>query len=180
MGTVYLITHAAVFGLIIILVTLPFVRFKCCRRFNFWMRKKLLWNFVIRLIFEESLETLYSVSLTFKYSTWNTSAFGSQTDYLLSIILVLAIGSMPFFMVIFYLKYYDDWKNEKFDKKYGAPLDGLKKDQKSSLIYPVYFVIRRSLFCLVTLVFYNYVLLQLLFHYVLTMISIIYLISSVP
>ena len=87
---------------------------------------------------------------------------------------------MPFFMVIFYLKYYDDWENEKFDKKYGAPLEGLKKDQKSSLIYPVYFVIRRSLFCLVTLVFYNYVLLQLLFHYVLTMISIIYLISSVP
>jgi hypothetical protein len=144
------------------------------------MRKKLLWNFVIRLVFEESLETLYSVSLTFKYSTWNTSAFGSATDYLLSIILVAAIVSLPFFMVIFYLKYYDDWENEEFDEKYGAPLDGLKKNQKSSLIYPVYFVIRRSLFCLVTLVFYNYALLQLFFHYFSTMTSIIYLITFVP
>jgi hypothetical protein len=83
-------------------------------------------------------------------------------------------------MVIFYLRYYDDWENEEFDKKYGAPLDGLKKNQKSSLIYPVYFVVRRSLFCLMTLVFYNYVIFQLFFHLILTMASIIYLITCVP
>lgn len=180
MGTVYVITQFTVLGLILILITLPFMRFGFCSRFNLWMRNKLLWNFVIRLVLEESLETLYSVALTFKYSSFTTSAFGSATDYILSIILTVAIGTLPFFIVIFYLLYYSDWENEVFKKKYGEPLDGLKKNQKSSLIYPVYFVIRRIFFCFVTLILYKYVTLQLYFHYILTMISIVYLTTFVP
>jgi hypothetical protein len=115
-----------------------------------------------------------------KRNLWNTSAFGSATDYILAIILVVAILSMPLFMVIFYFKHYAFWEDEEFEKKYGAPLEGLKKNQKSSLIYPVYFVIRRAIFCLVTLLLYRYVVLQLILHYILTMISIVYLITFVP
>jgi hypothetical protein len=140
----------------------------------------MLWNFVLRLIMEESLETLYSVALTFKYSQFNTNAFGSVIDYILSIILTFAILCLPFFMIIFYLKYYAEWGSEEFDNKYGAPLDGLKKNQKSSLVYPVYFIIRRSMFCVVTLVLFDYVILQLLCHFILTLISITYLITFVP
>ena len=139
-----------------------------------------MWNFVLRLIMEESLETLYSVALTFKYSKFNASAFGSATDYILAIILFTAIVSMPLFMVIFYFKHYALWEDEEFEKKYGAPLDGLKKNQKSSLIYPVYFMIRRAMFCLVTLLLYRYVILQLILHYILTMISIVYLTTFMP
>jgi hypothetical protein len=83
-------------------------------------------------------------------------------------------------MVIFYIKHYAFWEYEEFDKKYGAPLDGLKKNQKSSLIYPVYFMIRRAIFCLVTLLLYRYVILQLILHYILTMIIIVYLTTFVP
>ena len=139
-----------------------------------------MWNFVLRLIMEGSLETLYCVALTFKYGKFFTSAFGSATDYIMSIILVVAIGSMPIFMVIFYLKYHAAWEDEEFNKKFGAPLDGLKKNQKSSLVYPVFFVIRRAIFCLVTLMLYRYVILQLILHYILTMISIVYLTTFVP
>ena len=180
MGTVYVITQFTVLGLTLILITLPFMRFNYFSQLNLWMRNKLLWNFVIRLVLEESLETLYSVALTFKYSSFNTSAFGSATDYILSIILTVAIGGLPFFMVIFYLLYFADWENEEFNKKYGEPLDGLKKNQKSSLIYPVYFVIRRALFCLVTLVLHQNVILQLSCNYILTLISIAYLTTFVP
>jgi len=45
--------------LILILVTLPFIglsRINCCKRLNFWLRKQLLWNWVIRLTFETALE----------------------------------------------------------------------------------------------------------------------------
>jgi len=114
------------------------------------MRIKLQWNFVIRLILEQTLETLFSVALTFKYSRFTTSAFGSATDYIFSIILAALIGILPLFMVIFYLKYFSDWQNNEFNHKYGAPLDGLKKGNKSSLILPIYFVIRRFLLCLIT------------------------------
>ena len=107
MGTVYVVTQVTVFGLIALLITLPFMRCKGCNRLNLWLRKKLLWNTVIRLILEESLESTYAVVLCFKYSTFNTSAFGSATDYILAVILAVAIASLPVFMIIFYLKYFD-------------------------------------------------------------------------
>lgn len=62
---------------------------------------------------------------------------------------------------------------------YGVPLDGLNK-KKSSLFYPVYFVIRRVAFCLTTLFLFNYVILQLYIHLVLTFISIFYLTEFAP
>ena len=114
MGTLYVVTLATLLVLTLILVTLPFKCFNCCNRFNLWMRNKLLWNFVIRLILEESLETMYAVSLTFKYSSLNISYFGSAVDYIVSIILIVATISLLFFMVIFYLKYYKDWENQEF------------------------------------------------------------------
>ena len=180
LGTVYVINHLTILGLIIILITLPFKRFKCCKRFNRWMLIKMQWNFVIRLILEQTLETLFSVVLTLKYSRFTTSAFGSAIDYIFSIMFAALIGILPFFMVIFYLKYFSDWQNNEFDQKYGAPLDGLKKGHKSSLFFSIYFVIRRSLFCLITFTMYRSVILQLHFNYLLTMVSIAYLTNYAP
>ena len=68
MGTVYIVTMTTVIGLLLILITLPLVRLKWCGKVNKWLRDNLLWNAVIRLILEESLETTYAVALTFKYS----------------------------------------------------------------------------------------------------------------
>jgi hypothetical protein len=155
------------------------MRCKGCDRLNLWLRKKLLWNTVIRLVLEESLESTYAVVLCFKYSTFNKGAFGSAADYILACILAVAIASLPAFMLIFYLKNFDKWEDEKFEEEYGAPLDGLHK-RKSSLFYPVYFVIRRVLFCLTTLFLFNYVLFQLIIHFVLTLISIMYLAEYAP
>ena len=44
----------------------------------------------------------------------------------------------------------------------------------------MYFVIRRVLFCLTTLFLFNYVIFQLIIHYVLTLISIMYLAEYAP
>lgn len=104
MGTIYVISLFTTFCLIVILITLPFIRCKGCDRFNLWLRKKLLWNAIIRLILEESLETTYAVVLCFKYSSYNSNAFGSATDYVIAVILTVAIASLPAFMIIFYLK----------------------------------------------------------------------------
>jgi hypothetical protein len=93
----------------------------------------------------------------------------------LAVILTVSIASLPIFMVIFYLKNFDKWESEEFDEVYGAPLEGLNKSKKSSLFFPVYFVIRRVSFCMTTFFLFDYVIIQLIVHYVLTMISIVYL-----
>ena len=71
MGTVYIITLATFIGLIAVLITLPLKRLNSCKRLNKWLSKKLLWNFVIRLVLEGSLETSFAVALTLKYSRFS-------------------------------------------------------------------------------------------------------------
>jgi hypothetical protein len=180
MGTGYLIILGVILGLLIILFTLPCSRIKFFGKVNKWLRKKLIWNFVIRLLFEESLETTYSVVLAFKYGSFSTTSFGTAIDYIIAALLALSVASLPVFMVIFYLKNYENWESKDFDKTYGAPLDGLKKTQKSSLVYSVFFMLRRAAFCFTTLFLYRNVVIQLYIHHVLTIVSIAYLANFVP
>lgn len=110
MGTVYVVTQAAIIGLLLILITLPLACFTWIGKANKWLRKRLVWNFVIRLLLEECLETTFAVALTYKYSRFTKRAFGSATDYILGIVLTAAIAILPFFLVIFYLKNFENWK----------------------------------------------------------------------
>ena len=52
----------------------------------------------------------------------------------------------PIFFVAFYLPNYHKWENEHFETRWGAIMEGLKIDKKSSLVYPVLFLIRRIIF----------------------------------
>lgn len=89
-------------------------------------------------------------------------------DWITIAVIILLTLSMPLFFLFFYLPRFKSWKKDEFESKYGAPLEGLKKDKKSSLIYASYFVVRRVLFAVVTLTLWNNVILQLFLHWVLT------------
>jgi hypothetical protein len=111
MGTGYLIILGVILGLLIILVSLPCSRFKFCSKFSKWLRNKLLWNFVIRLLLEESLETTFSIVLTFKYGSFSTISYGTAIDYIIAALLAFSVAILPVFMVIFYLKNYENWES---------------------------------------------------------------------
>ena len=55
---------------------------------------------------------------------------------------------LPIFIAAFYLENYFKWEEEEFDAVYGAAIDGLNKQKKMSILYPVYFVVRRVCFVL--------------------------------
>jgi hypothetical protein len=56
----------------------------------------------------------------------------------------LLIG--PLWILVFYSCKYYSWTTEEFDQKFGSVLDGLKKENLSSLFYPVFFMVRRLAF----------------------------------
>lgn len=59
-------------------------------------------------------------------------------------------------------------------------MDGLKKNKRSSVIYAVYFVIRRVSFAVVTLTLWNNVILQLFLHWVMTILAFAFVATFVP
>ena len=44
---------------------------------------------------------------------------------------------------------FNKWKKEEFEVRYGSALEGLKKDQRSSLSYHIIFILRRFALVLV-------------------------------
>lgn len=114
------------------------------------------------------------------YGKFYKERIGSVLDWVVCLLYTGSIFLIPFFMVAFYLYRFKDWQNEEFDAKFGAPLDGLKKERKSSLIFPVYFVIRRVSFALVSITLFNHVILQLAIHWAMSTFAFGYLATFMP
>ena len=85
-------------------------------------------------------------------------AVNSISTILFSIILLIFLP----FTLIFYLKRFTSWGNENFDNRYGALFKGLRKDRKSSLIYPMMFIIRRFAFAMISIFATDYLFVQLI------------------
>lgn len=58
---------------------------------------------------------------------------------MLSFVIVI----FPFWAVFFYLKNFQSWKDEAFEAKFGAALEGLCLNSRSIVAYPIIFVLRR-------------------------------------
>ena len=72
------------------------------------------------------------------------------------ILLGSAVCLLPFGLGLFYYRRFSEWENETFENRYGAFLEGLKKDKKSSLAYPVMFVSNRIFFSVIAIILSEY------------------------
>ena len=66
---------------------------------------------------------------------------------LLSAVMALFIP----FCIVFYLCRFRTWGDEKFENRYGTIFDGLRKDKKTSLLYPIMHFLRRFIFTFVAI-----------------------------
>ena len=81
---------------------------------------------------------------------------------LVSLAVMLTVTAVsPIFFVAFYMCNKQKWEDEHFETKWGAVLEGLKKDKKSSLIYPVFFLIRRIIFVVSAVYLRHFLLFQI-------------------
>jgi len=149
-------------------------------RLNKRLKKKLLWNFVIRLFIEAALEIAFCVYLNLVYGEFNIKVLGSWFNFISSCILGISLALLPIWIIFFYLRNFDRLEDEKFSEKYGATYEGLKANEKTWIIYPVYFVIRRVLFMVISLLLYHFVMFQLILMILLTLASACYILHIRP
>ena len=151
------------FLMFIVLLTIPgcLICTRPLRRWK-WFHKKhsatatsMKGNLWIRFIIEGCLDISICASLNYIYI--QTSHLGLQWDTTFQIvnsaaliILAAAVFIFPFWMLYFYCKNFSKWEDEHFEEKYGQAFEGLKKTQRSSIVYPVVFILRR--FALVVIV----------------------------
>ena len=154
-------------------------------RFRLWLHKKLLWNFVIRLLIELSLLLGFCCALTVRYAEF-TGSFMTVIDVISAYIFIGVLTVLPFFIFFFYLKNFEKMNSEdeevaeEFEERYGSPLEGLKKENKSSIFHSIWFILRRILFVMIVLHLYKQVLLQLGLQLILSLVSYVYLIQYEP
>ena len=96
------------------------------------------------------------------------------------------IGSFLFvivfvpFMLLFYLRKHELWKEEEFEQKYGSFLESLIPERKSALFYPIFFIVRRVVIAWQGVYMGEYFLIQIHTLYGMTLLSLFYLISFRP
>mmetsp|Transcript_4056 Transcript_4056/g.5393 ORF Transcript_4056/g.5393 Transcript_4056/m.5393 type:complete len:397 (+) Transcript_4056:1458-2648(+) len=93
------------------------------------------------------------------YMEWETlfDVVNNVTLFLLSVAIII----LPFWILWFYCKNFSKWGDEHFEEKYGAVFEGLKKDQRSSLGYPMIFTLRRFALVLVVTIGRNSLVVQI-------------------
>ena len=88
----------------------------------------------------------------------------SAFDYFNNIsmfIMGISLLIFPVFVLVFYCKKFAKWSDESFQDKYGAIFEGLRTDRRSSLAYPIIFVLRRFIFVFLAIVTKQYFFIQL-------------------
>ena len=76
-------------------------------------------------------------------------------------VLYTATLAFPVFVLAFYALKFAKWEDEDFDSKYGTIFEGLRRNQRSSLLYPFFFAFRRVLLTLVIVLAADLLFLQL-------------------
>ena len=153
-------------------------------RFRAWLENYLLWNFIIRLFIEMSMLLAFCCLLTMKYA--ELIGFMGWLNVISAWLFMGAVVVMPFFVLFFYLKNFERMNSEdeeiveEFEDKFGAPMEGLKKELKASIFYSIWFIVRRVLFVLIVLYLYKRVLLQLGLQLFLSLVSYVYLVQWRP
>lgn len=87
--------------------------------------------------------------------------FGSWFNFVTIGILAVALMVLPIWLIFFYVKHFSRFEDPTFDSQYGSVYEGLRKDSKWVLVFPVYFITRRILFMAVCFGLYRHVIMQL-------------------
>lgn len=83
-------------------------------------------------------------------------------------------------ITFFYLKNFTRLENPDFSGKYGSVYEGLRLDSRWVLFYPVYFIIRRTIFMVAAFSLYMHVVIQLACVLLITMVSAVFILQVKP
>ena len=89
------------------------------------LKRKLHWNFGIRLVLEGALDLSFSDYINLKYGHCTFKILGSWVNYFYSIFFTTVLILMPLVVLIFYCINFKKLKEKEFEEKYGSVYEGL-------------------------------------------------------
>ena len=123
-------------------------------------------NVFIRFFLEGCLDIVLCAALNVIYIQENDIGYEFHTVFhatntITLFALGLVIVVLPIWTLWFYCRNFKNWEDEHFEEKYGAVFEGLKKEQRIVLAYPMIFMTRRFFLVLIVTVFRNSMVVQL-------------------
>lgn len=190
MGTNVIIITILFFFILLLALFLP-----CHKQDNFVGRNHrkcsgiIFWGFWLRMLIQGCLEIEVSALNYILDRDELLAIYAESPEYdsfflvndLLSFSLMILLVIMPIWVTIFYCYNFDKIGDKKFAEKYGSTYDGLRTDGKRSILFfPVYFLVRRWIFLMITIYGDNYPAQQLFCLLIMTIISLLYLLLYRP
>ena len=149
-----------------------------------WIGPSLRGNMWLRFVMEASLDIFITGTVNLilfhelEYVPMNSSFYILNAISLF--VLYPLAGLFPFFVLGFYMFNFVNWDEKHYKARYGTVLEGLRKDKRSSLLYPLTFSIRRILFTIVAIITPKLFFVQMLFVFITATFQIWYLITYKP
>jgi hypothetical protein len=157
LGSLYLVLLLMIVQVIILTLTKPLTAIS--RRYarqHLKLSNTLYWNAFLRLILEATLdfsiaaliniETILDLQRDGKDDWWQPELPFFWLNYLTVLFAVVVILIGPIFVLFYYTCRYHKWQLKSFENRFGAVLDGLRKNNRVIIFYPVFFMIRRIVF----------------------------------
>jgi hypothetical protein len=136
------------------------------------IKKGLYWNAFLRLILEAALDLaisiLYNVEIWSRVYQHNSDAKNDNLQYpdwyipdlpffwmnlTTTVGGVLILVVLPPFIFCYFLCKFKVWEEEDFEESVGSVLEGLRKDTRTAVFYPVFFMFRRTVFAVQAIYF---------------------------
>ena len=102
-----------------LLVLSPFGRFQFAQKAIDYLKKKLLWNVVLRTVMQTSLEFGFCIVFTLKYAEFDGS-IGAAINFCYAYLFTILLGVIPFFFIIFYKKNNETFREIKYERLAGV------------------------------------------------------------
>ena len=168
MGTLIVVFFmSAIMPFLVILFFRPCKnRLKCAADKLTSTKNALYGNLLLRYILEAGLDISISIALQVYYSDLNNGLFNSDEAFLmLNSVMTVILGPLVLLAIvcygIFYMCTFSQWSDETYDERFGAVFEGLRKDTRLSLLYPLIFLLRRAIFSVVAIFTQELLVLQI-------------------
>ena len=156
LGTMFLSLLVMMLIPILLLVTKP------CKKKSRWLTKRhtgltksLHGNMFIRYLLEGCLDIAICSVLDVVHQLESENGLEWSTFQVINnltiVILGIAVMIFPAWVFIFYCKNFTRWNDADFKSKYGSVFEGLRKDRRSALAYPLIFLVRRSVIVIIAI-----------------------------
>jgi len=146
--------------LLVLLKLLALSGFSGPQKWYLWLKNKLFWNFLLRLLIESYLELHLSSTINAANLYWSSNS-GDWLASLTTLPVAFVVNAFPIWLFMFLRRNHERLSEEEFKARFGATYEGLVTESKTFIGHPLIFILRRMLFSFMVVLIRDLTFLQI-------------------